>query len=56
MAVAASFTSAGTERRPATVLTYRMSSVYAVSGMIAVASDRPKMGRSTANAARLGMV
>ena len=34
----------------------RISSVYVVSGMNAVSSENPKIGTSSANAARLGIV
>ena len=45
MPSAASRTSGGTDRNPSTLLRTRMSSVYVVSGMIAVSSESPKIGR-----------
>ena len=49
-------TSAGTDWKPATIARNRISSVYVVSGMIAVSSDQPEDRGSSANAARLGIV
>ena len=43
-------------RSPATMFRTRISSVYVVSGITAVSSESPKIGTSSANAARLGIV
>ena len=46
----------GTASKPATVLRTKIRSVYRTSGISAVSSDRPVIGTSAANSARLGIV
>ncbi len=56
IASAASRTSRGTEPSPSTVLRTRMSSVYRVSGTIAVGRARPVKGIMSTNSASDGIV